>query len=131
MDQDTVAEPLCQVAGFYKLNAQGEATPTQPTGLLLRSVAKRGDYPQIREVVAVVDTPIFRPDGSLVDQPGYDPVTRVIYRPTVEFPPISSKPSLQEAQRAAARLLSLVDEFPIVNDDCRAVWLSLVLSIVG
>jgi putative DNA primase/helicase len=79
----------------------------------------------------IVEVPVVRPDGTIHDQPGYDPMTGLVYHPAPDLvvPPIPTHPT--PAQVAAARdlwLTGLVGEFPFVADAERANALALALT---
>ena len=92
-------------------------------------IARQGDgWPTIRSLQAVVDSPVLRPDGSILGTPGYDHDTAILYRPNAEFLDAPSHPSLRDAKTAAASLMDLIAEFPIVSESHRAVWLAALLT---
>src|SRR5262249_43271502 len=74
------------------------------------------------------ETPVLRPDGSVLDAPGYDPATGLLYEPGAVFPPVPPTPSLADAKGAADQLLRLVDEFPFARAEHRAAWLAAALT---
>jgi putative DNA primase/helicase len=63
------------------------------------------------EVAGVIATPTLRPDGSLLDKPGYDPETQLYLWPGATLPPIPAAPTKDEAIRALAVLKELFAEF--------------------
>ena len=81
-------------------------------------------------VAGLVETPIVRPDGSLLTLPGYDALTRLIYRPApgVTFPPLAPEPTPDAIQRALALLDEAIGEFPYVDDASKANTLALLLT---
>lgn len=84
----------------------------------------------LRVLSGVVNAPTLRPDGSLLDQPGYDAATGLLYDPRgVEFPPIPAQPTRDEARRALASFDELIGEFPFATKEARAVALSGFLTV--
>lgn len=79
----------------------------------------------------VVDAPVLRPDGSILDAPGYDAATRLIYEPGAEFPPMPATPNQQDAERALGELLEPFCDFPFVAPSDRAATASMILSVVA
>src|SRR5262249_36833381 len=53
-----------------------------PPEFCVKAVAARGDYPGIRHLEGVVEAPVLRSDGSILDQPGYDQQTGLLYLPS-------------------------------------------------
>lgn len=89
-------------------------------------------------LTGIVTAPTLRPDGSILDQPGYDAATGILYSPTAVYPPVPVNPSRAQACAALALLTGLLDEFPFVGADggdatgkpspSRSVALSLILT---
>src|SRR5581483_11593895 len=105
--------------------------PAHPPAWSVSAVAARGDWPPLRRLEAVVETPVLRPDGSVLDQAGYDPPTELLYEPSATFPPIPKEPTLQDARAAAEQLFDLVSDFPFANDAHKVAWLAGLLTLVG
>ena len=80
----------------------------------------------------VITTPTLRPDGTLLDAPGYDAATGlfVLLAPGFRLPPIAVRPSRAEAQLALDLLTDIVSGFPFVGPADRAVALSGILTTV-
>jgi hypothetical protein len=78
----------------------------------VQAVAARGQWQGLRALEGIVDCPMLRPDGSVIEEPGYDPATGVIYLPSRAFPRIPSAPTKADAQVAISRLADLFCDFP-------------------
>jgi len=94
-------------------------------------VHKAAQHPGVRELVGVRNMPILRTDGTLAQAPGYDPVSKILYRPTVLWPLVPEQPTYEDARAAAALLLDWVADFPWCTDDDAGVWLAYVLTLCG
>jgi len=82
-------------------------------------------------LTGIVNAPTLRPDGSLLDQPGYDRATGILYDPMgTSFGSIPELPTRDDARAAIAELKSLIAEFPFVDDPSRSVALSGILTTV-
>jgi hypothetical protein len=112
-------------------NEDVEFKPALPPFWAVKGVAHRAVYPNVRCLAGVTECPTIRPDGSLVDVPGHDAVTGLLYSPSIEFPPVPTTPTQEDARRAAGVLLDLVAEFPFVDGPHRATWLAAVLTIIA
>jgi putative DNA primase/helicase len=88
-------------------------------------------YPHGRELVGVVEAPTLRPDGSVLDVPGYDAATGLLYVPSATFPAIPTRPTQADAEQALARILKLVEDFPFQEKTDTAAWVAYLLSVVG
>jgi len=80
--------------------------------------------PYLRVLRQVTHTPVLRPDGSVLDPPGYDSSTGLLYLPAtgLTVPSVSAKPTAKEIDAAKTLFLSLVADFPFVKDEHRATW---------
>jgi putative DNA primase/helicase len=130
-----VRERLSEAAEFFKL------TPGGDEGKLVRkrvmvprdlseAVAQRREH-DARALVGFTETPIIRPDGSLLLVPGYDRETGFLYVPSIEFPEISESPSREEGLESLARLCDLITDFPFASDADRSAAVALMLTVVG
>jgi hypothetical protein len=81
-------------------------------------------------LTAIMNMPTLRPDGSIIDQPGYDKATGILYDPRgVVFPPIPDRPLRDQALAALAELKALFAEFLFVKGDgSQSVALSAILT---
>jgi putative DNA primase/helicase len=82
----------------------------------------------LRELTGIITAPTLREDGSLLDTPGYDTATGLLYRPNDVYPAISEHPTKGDAVRALARLKHLIRFFDFADDVSRSIWLCTVLT---
>jgi hypothetical protein len=133
--KSTVRELLTRVARF-EINATRKKrdkgrVAAHPPDWCVAAVMDRGCWPQIRRLEGVIEAPTMRPDGSILDTPGWDATTGLIYEPAAAYPPIPEKPEHGQARAAAEELLELVCDFPFAGDAHRAAWLSAVLTALA
>lgn len=102
--------------------------PVHPPDWAVAQVHGRGHWPGILPLEAVIETPILRPDGTILDTAGYDASTGILYEPTGTFPSVSDSPSRDDARNAAAALLGIVEDFPFETPAHRAAWLAAILT---
>jgi putative DNA primase/helicase len=69
-------------------------------------------FPAIRGVIA---TPILRPDGTIITDPGFDERTGYYLVDPPPMPPIPAVPTRDDAQAAVDILEDLLSEFPFVD----------------
>ncbi|HXZ14788.1 MAG TPA: hypothetical protein VEH77_02225, partial [Roseiarcus sp.] len=80
-------------------------------------------------LTGVISAPTMRRDGSIIDRPGYDLATGLLFDAQgVEFPSIPDRPTREEARAALALLENLIATFPFVGDVDRAVALSAIVT---
>ena len=83
------------------------------------AIKARGQWPEIRVLTGLTGTPVLRADGSVLQQPGYDPGTGLYYLPRgVKFGKIPDQPTPLDAYEAAMRIRALFGDF-IEGDDKR------------
>src|SRR5262249_57154066 len=95
-----------QVATFYRARGKGERKMDCPPPLdAVRALLAREVWPrEIVPIVGITETPVMRPDGSILDTPGYDAATRLVYvlSPPCLVPPIPLAPSAAERAECPA-----------------------------
>lgn len=102
-----------------------------PPKWLAESITARRDWPDVPALAGIVESPVLRPDGTILDQEGFDPATSLFLNLTAQFPAIPSCPTHAQAQAAARRLLDLVSDFPMEDTVAESVFLALLLTLVG
>ena len=123
---------LTRTADFFRTSDNGRTrvNPPMPAvfDLLSRPVAELGLPP----LVALSETPLLRPDGSVVDMPGYDNLTRTIYAPSsgLSISPIPKRPSKRDLQGAINFIEEGIGEFPWVDEASRANAFAMLLTPV-
>ncbi|MHB1843250.1 MAG: TOTE conflict system archaeo-eukaryotic primase domain-containing protein [Deltaproteobacteria bacterium] len=126
-----IRDRLTQAADWVALKEkQGEVeeVPAHPPNWAPGEVENRGDWPGMRYLEGVVESPVLRPDGSLLEHEGYDDATGLLYQPSARYPLAPARPTREDAVAAAAELLDVVCDFPFKSDAHRAAWLAGVLT---
>jgi hypothetical protein len=135
---DWLLDHMGRVVDFYSVkvirDSDGHQTSTQeiaedaPTAVATAIMAKHGSR-GFRRLAAVCTAPILRPDGSVLDTPGHDDKTGLLYvtdeinPPTV---PVAPTPAL--ALDALALLWKPFCEFPVVDPVSVGVLISALLT---
>ncbi len=94
----------------------------------VQAVEARGQWSGVNPIEAIVETPVLRPDGTVLQTPGYDRLTGILYRPKEQIPAIADNPTIDDARGAAELLLEVVADFPFAVESHRAAWLAAVLT---
>jgi len=71
-----------------------EIVQAHPPTWTVEAVATLGTWKGIRPLEGIVEAPTLRPDGSLIDQPGYDSDTGLWFVPSEVFPSIPDNPTV-------------------------------------
>ena len=86
---------------------------------------------RLPQLAGLTTCPLLRPDGSILDRPGFDAATGMLFAPQgVDFPAVAAWPTRNAALAALELLKAPFTEFPFVDDASRAVLLSALLSAV-
>lgn len=83
--------------------------------------------PALRTITRI---PTLRPDGTLLDRPGYDAASQCYYLPSVDVPPVAAAPTPEEALRALETIDDLYEGFEFESDADRSAAHSLLLAAV-
>lgn len=84
----------------------------------------------LRPLAGVTMTPMARKDGSILNEPGYDPATKYLYLPApgVDVPEVAGVPTDGDVAAARSLLLDMVADFPFVSDEDRANYLGMLIT---
>jgi putative DNA primase/helicase len=120
---------LTRVADWAKITRTGLEAVSPPLDVV-QDVLSLGEWPRIPRLEAVVETPIFASDGTLVTSPGYHPAARLWFHRARGFviPEIVSQPTRAQIEEARELLLTeLLGEFPLQDDASLAHILAATL----
>lgn len=104
--------------------------PDLPPRWVCETLIERGDW-RFPRLEGVIETPTIRPDGSVLDRPGYDADSGLLYLPSIRYPRIPAEPTKDDAADAAVALLEPFRDFPFTEEPDQAACLAAVLSVVG
>lgn len=129
--REILRERLTAVASWISVRETGKGTQesaAHPPGWCVNAVHARGSWEGVRHLEAVVEFPVLRPDGTVLQTPGYDAATGLLLEPTGPMPTIPLSPSLADARRARDRLMDVAADFPFAGDLYRAAWMAALLT---
>ena len=129
---DMMRDYLSRAVRFERWDSRAKqmAAADPPPDLAKIILARDGDW-RFRQLTGIITTPTLRPDGSILAQPGYDPVTRLLLITPPPMPAMPEQPSHEEALAALAILDQLLDDFPFVDKINRSVALSALMTPVA
>ena len=116
-----------------KFLKHGRGGETKPASLPLRQVKQvlGQAASQLPPLEAIVDYPLPRPDGSLIDQRGYDCITGLFLRQDPDLFPVPASPSPQEISRAVEICLAPFAQYRFPSDaEGRSAVLAAVMTAV-
>jgi len=128
----TLRSRLTKIAIFQKYDMKSSSwRPTLPTDSIVGDVHDCGEWPGIRTLIGICETPTMRVDGTIIQEAGYDRSTRYLYAPNMQFPKVSDTPSQDDARAAYQALVDIFYDFPYVNSSHMAVPIAAILSLIA
>lgn len=126
-----LTELASQAAQYWKLDKRAkEWQLALPPKWVIETLHSRGEWP-FPLLEGIVASPTLRPDGSLLDSPGYDAETG-LYLDTngTAFPAIPPRPTLDNARSALGHLQEAVRDFPFTELWHFSATIAALLSLV-
>lgn len=102
-----------------------------PPSLQVRAVLERGAWPSMRNLRGILEAPALRPDGTIIQAPGFDPDTRYLYQPNGSFLPVADKPTHSDAVLAYKKLCEPFEQFPYAKDSHLSATIAAVLTLLS
>ena len=131
LDADYLLDRLNRRINWERWNEErGEFVACNaPRNVASTLLARRGLW-NAQPLVAAVNAPTLRPDGSILDRPGYDAATGLLFvNSDVEFAPIPQQPTREHAAEALAFLYKeVLSGFPFAAPHDRSAALSAILT---
>ncbi len=124
-------ELLTRHCSFKKL-AGGKADsgfkPAHPPRWTVQALLGRGVWPGVPTLRGLVEGPVLRPDGTVLQVPGFDRETGLAYMPSGDFAAVPERPDPRQVRAAIDLLREAVCNFPFRTEAHFAGWLSSVLT---
>jgi hypothetical protein len=125
-----MAEAFTKAAYWERYDMRaGDWIPTDCSQRLAETYLAREGQWRLPVLTGIINAPTLREDGSILDQPGYDAQTGLLFDPQGErFPLLPREPDRDTALRALGFLRDLICSFPFVTPADRSVALSAILT---
>jgi hypothetical protein len=107
-----------RAATFQKLDKRtGRCVTKDPPPDIVAALFGAGMW-HFKPLVATIETPTLREDGTVLNEPGYDDQTGLFFDPgDAKFPPIADRPTREDARAALDKLKDVFREFPFVQTE--------------
>src|SRR5262249_39728810 len=103
---------MARTADYEKPSVRANKyVPTDPPIKYARAIAAKDEFP-FKTLLATIETPTLRPDGSVLQQRGYDEASGLYFDSAQTFPTINDKPSKDDAARALREIDDVLKDFP-------------------
>lgn len=126
---------MARSAEWVTTTSAGQVRMAAPPRDVARMLLTSGEYPGIPELDRVVTVPVFGPDGSVQEEPGYHSATRTFYAPAPDLGGEAIRAPGREAEdwhevQLALRLIldELLVDFPFEEAADQAHALCLLLT---
>lgn len=126
VNAEWLTDHMGRVCDYYsvKMTPDGDRIerPDDAPPLVARAILAKHDSRGFKRLVAVVTAPTLRPDGSVLDEPGHDDASGLLYFNDDPHPPrVPVAPTLADALDALRVLWRPFRRFPLVDDVDRGV----------
>lgn len=122
---------LTRVALIKKFTKRGVLVDAHPPQYLVHGLGTRAQWPGIRPLTSVSDTPVLRPDGSVWQTRGYDARTGVLFDSEAVFPVVPEEISQATAQASAHSLLEVIQDFRFESPWHKSGWMASLLTPIA
>jgi hypothetical protein len=129
LDEHALRGILARVARFYKPGAGGALIDVPPPLVIVRDILSLKDW-QFPHLLGITTSPVVRPDGSILQVPGYDPGSRLFYCQTEKGPAVPENPTDQDVQDAINLIKETLWNFPFDSEASRANAVAALLTPV-
>jgi len=133
LDVVHLIERLTACSGWTKWDARrGKEVAIDCPARIAATLLAREGYWRVPVLRAVIEAPTIRPDGSVLEQAGFDEATGLYFDPgDTSFPPVPAHPTRDDAVRALELLKWPISEFPFATKyDQAAALAGMVTAVV-
>jgi primase-polymerase (primpol)-like protein len=120
-----IFERLIAWQGF---NAKGKLVPKNCPARIANAYLSRVGFWELPYLAGVVEAPMLRPDGTVLDVPGYDEATEMFLDAPEGWPAIPASPTRADAEEALRVLREPFKQFPFVGEGSEEVLLAGILT---
>jgi len=119
---------LAKCADFIRINSDREIE-TFPLPEVVKNILSLRSW-RFPKLLGVIETPVIRPDGTIVTYSGYDEATKLYYHPGhLLLPHIPDKPSRNQLKRAISLVLEPFTDFPFTDGASKANTIAILLTL--
>ena len=116
--EDRLRGHMTRSADFYAAKKDSLCHISPPLDIVRDILAYSPAAWKLPMIRGVTEIPAMRPDGTILDKPGYDAATGLYYsNGTLEPIPVKESPTLDDVRAARATVEDAIGEFPF---DCQA-----------
>jgi hypothetical protein len=127
LPEPVLDDRIDRAADFYRSTEKRGAVRTDLSKRYVQRIRETIDLPPLD---GIVEVPVLRKDGSILDEPGYDEGSRLYYRPDedLDMPDVPRDPTGEQVAAAKEMIWKPLQDFPFVNRASKANALALMLT---
>lgn len=126
--KELVRSALLHSVSFFGAPKGKHPKYVSPPNVITEDMVNMPDQ-SVPPIEALVHIPTMRDDGTVHDQEGYDPQSRVWYSPDFPMTPVPDEPSADEVAEALAQVMVPFLDFPFVEESgSRAVAIACLFD---
>ncbi len=120
---------LSRSANWMRVTGGGKMSGTFPPPEIVRDLVSVDRLP-FPALASVTEVPTLRPDGTILNRPGYDPESCVYYAPSSGLThfPLPPEPDDDQIKEAVDLVYEAIGDFPYDGEASRANALGLLLT---
>lgn len=122
---------LSRSCDFISWSNGKQMSMVKPPRELAAAVASLGSWNQARALKGILRSPSLRPDGTVIQKPGWDKQTGYLYSPSADYAAVPEAPTQDDARKAIADLLEPFQDFPFDGDVSRHAVVACLLTLIG
>jgi hypothetical protein len=129
LDKEKLRSHMALVADYVRYTKAGRSNVWPPKELASEVLA-HPEWPGLPRLNSLAESPTVRPDGSILDTPGFDEPTGLVYIPSpdLDLYKYPDKPSPDQLKKAMRLLWEMVRDFPFDTDADFANYLAFLLT---
>ncbi len=118
----------CEFLREYRSKAGVEWRPAHPPRWLARALLGRHEWPELPRLEGIVEGPVLRADGTVLQTSGHDPASGLYAAPSARFEAVPEQPTSGQVEDAVLRLTGAVCDFPFAGEAHFSAWLAALLT---
>jgi hypothetical protein len=132
LNESSLMGILARSADFVQ-KVKRDTVSADPPMKVVKDILAMTSWPDIPPIIGLVESPVIRPDGSVLDKFGYDPATKLYYtdeqKLTLNVPESLTQ---EDAKKAAHWILDEVFfDFPFKDTASKANAMAALLTIIA
>lgn len=128
VDPVYLVEVLTRSARWFSESKTGLTPIDCPPKVANTYLARKGSW-KLPRLLGVIEAPTIRPDGSILQTPGYDPDSCLYFDPgATEFPAIPEQPTREGALAALGEIKFILKDFPWLEPSDQSAALAAILT---